>query len=292
MAPLGTPEDSRSSQINRVLFGLLFANLVVVGAKAFIGLKSGSLAITGDAIHSSVDAMNNVLAIAVTWIAAKGPDEEHPYGHRKFETLGALTIVIFLSVSGFEVVKGAVSRLIFGAEPLQISNAQLLVLSGTLGINTLVAYYESKRGRELESELLLADAAHTKADVFITLGVIGGVILSRLGVTFADPVVALLVAGAIVIIAYGIVVRTIPVLVDQQVVVTSDVRIAAEAVEGVERAYNVRSRGAPDRIFAELTIAVAGRATVESAHQIADAVENRLRQDFGLHEIVVHVEPC
>lgn len=292
MARTATSGTPRTAQINRVLLGLLAANLAVLLAKVMIGLKSGSLAVAGDAVHSSVDAMNNVLALAVSWVAALAPDEDHPYGHRKFETLGALAIVIFLSISGFEVVKGAVSRLISGAEPLDISNFDLAVLAGTLGVNALVALYESRRGRELGSELLLADAAHTKADVFITLGVITGVVLSRGGFGFADPLVALLVAAAIVIIAYGILVRAIPVLVDQHVVQSNQVRASAEHIAGVHRAYNIRSRGSPDQTFAELTIAVEGSATVEQAHLIADAVEDSLKAEFGLNEIVVHVEPC
>ncbi|MEE8250283.1 MAG: cation diffusion facilitator family transporter [Gemmatimonadales bacterium] len=292
MARTATSGTPRTAQINRVLLGLLAANLAVLLAKVMIGLKSGSLAVAGDAVHSSVDAMNNVLALAVSWVAALAPDEDHPYGHRKFETLGALAIVIFLSISGFEVVKGAVSRLISGAEPLDISNFDLAVLAGTLGVNALVALYESRRGRELSSELLLADAAHTKADVFITLGVITGVVLSRAGFGFADPLVALLVAAAIVIIAYGILVRAIPVLVDQHVVQSNQVRASAEHIAGVHRAYNIRSRGSPDQTFAELTIAVEGSATVEQAHLIADAVEDSLKAEFGLNEIVVHVEPC
>lgn len=278
--------------MQRVLVGLLFANLAVVGAKLTIGVTTGSLAIIGDTVHSSVDAMNNVLALAISWVASLDPDEDHPYGHRKFETLGALVIVVFLSITGFEVVKGAIARLAGGVEPLIVSNGELGVLGGTLVINTIVAVYETRKGRELDSQLLLADAAHTRADVFITIGVITGVMLSRAGYSYADPIVALVVAGAIVVIAYGIVVRAIPVLVDQHVVRSAEVRVTAESVEGVHRAYDIRSRGTPDQRFAELTIAVKGNATVEHAHKIADLVEDKLREDFDIHEIVVHVEPC
>ena len=201
-----------------MLVGLFIANLAVVVAKFVIGLRSGSLAVLGDAIHSSVDAMNNVLALAVMWVAGRGPDEDHPYGHHKFETLGALVIVIFLSISWFELVQGAVTRLVTGAAPLAIGNPQIGVLVGTLAINGAVAAYEARRGRELNSDILLADAAHTRADVFITIGVLSGVVLSRAGFRYADPVVAPLVAAAIVWIAYGIVARTVPILVDEHVV--------------------------------------------------------------------------
>jgi cation diffusion facilitator family transporter len=283
---------TRSAQIRRVLLGILIANLAVVGAKFIVGLNTSSLAVLGDAVHSSVDALNNILALAIIGVAAQGPDEDHPYGHQKFETLGALAIVGFLSVSAFELVKGAVHRLAVGAPALEVTSMQLVVLVGTLGANTIVAAYESRRGRQLNSEILLADAAHTKADVLITAGVLTGVMLARANVTWADPVVALIVAGVIVVLAYGIVARSIPILVDQHVLPSHTIQRYAEAVSGVSRAYDIRSRGSRKRAFAELTIAVDREATVEEAHHIADLVESRLRSQLHLHEIIVHVEPC
>ncbi len=282
----------RAAQIQRVLIGLLAANLVVVGAKFVVGVGVGSLAVLSDAVHASVDAMNNVLALVIMLIASRGPDEDHPYGHQKFETLGALAIVGFLSISGFELAKGAVTRLVQGTEALQISGTQFGLLVATLAVNVLVATYESRRGRQLNSELLLADAAHTKADVVITLGVLLSVLLARGGLTWADPVVALLVAVVIVILASRIVLRSVPVLVDQHVVKSDVIQSTAEVVDGVVSAYDIRSRGSRNRMFAELTIAVNRTASVEAAHQIADRVEENLRKELHFHEIVVHVEPC
>lgn len=282
----------RPAQIKRVLIGLLVANLGVVGAKFVIGLASGSLAVMGDAVHSTVDAMNNVVGLAVMVVAAREPDEDHPYGHGKFETLGALAIVVFLSVSGFELVKGAVTRLLQGAPPLQITEMQLVLLVVTLGVNIVVASYETRRGRELDSEILLADAAHTRADVYITLGVLVSVLLARAGLRWVDPLVALGVAAIIVVLVYGIVARSVPVLVDQQAAPSDDIQAAVETVPGVKRAYGIRSRSTSDRTFAEVTIAVDRAASVEEAHSVADAVEGRLRDELRFNEVIVHIEPC
>jgi cation diffusion facilitator family transporter len=283
---------NRNAQVQRVLLGLLVANLCVVGAKFFIGLRTGSLGVLGDAVHSSVDAMNNVLALAVIWVASREPDEDHPYGHEKFETLGALAIVVFLSITGFELVTGAVSRLATGATPLDISPLEFSVLAGTLVVNTLVTVYETRRGRELSSDILLADSAHTRADVFITIGVLIGVLAARAGFWWVDSIVALLVAGVIVVLAYSIVARSVPVLVDQHVAPADEIQAAAEGVKGVISAYHIRSRGVSDRRFAELTICVPRDATVEAGHRVADAVESRLREELAINEVVVHVEPC
>jgi cation diffusion facilitator family transporter len=282
----------RTARIKRVLLGLLVANVAVVGAKFAIGVSTSSLSVLGDGVHSAVDAMNNVLALAVTHIAAKAPDEDHPYGHRKFETLGALAIVVFLSISGFELIRGALQRLAGGAPVLLLTAPELGILVGTLAVNAVVASYESRQGRRLASPLLLADATHTRADVFITIGVIAGLLFTRAGFTFVDPLVALLVAGVIAVLAYQIIRRAVPVLVDEQVHPARIIRASAESVTGVVRAYRIRSRSAPDEAFAELTIAVDGAASVEVAHEIADSVEQRLRLDLQFTDVVVHVEPC
>src|SRR5260370_12122710 len=107
MAMPGPETADRTTQVRRVLLGLLLANLVVVGAKLGVGLAAHSLAVLGDMLHSAVDALNNVLALVVVRVAAKAPDEDHPYGHQKFETLGALLIVGFLSITSFELLPPA-----------------------------------------------------------------------------------------------------------------------------------------------------------------------------------------
>jgi cation diffusion facilitator family transporter len=290
----GSGALDRSAAVRRVLRGLLVANIAVVAAKATIGTLAGSLAVLGDALHSSVDAVYNVLGLIVVRVAARAPDEDHPYGHRKFETLGALGIVVFLSVICIELVRSAVARLIAGGRAVQVSDAALIILLVTLGTNVLVAWYENRRGHELSSDLLIADAAHTRADVFITIGVLIGVLFSRRGYVWVDPVVAILVAVLIVRVAYQILSRAVPVLVDERAIPEPTIRESAQAVDGVKSAYGIRSRGATGTgvRYAEVTIAVDPAANVADAHAIADAVEERLKKDLALEEVTVHVEPC
>jgi cation diffusion facilitator family transporter len=281
-----------SALVRRVFIGLLLANVAVVGAKLVVGIESGSLAILGSAVDSCVDALNNVLALIVVRVAAKEPDEDHPYGHGKFETLGALAIVGFLSISCFELVRGAVNHLLSGSHRVDINDLQLAILTLTLGVNVVITWYEQRRGIELGSELLVADAAHTRADVFITVGVLAGVLLTRHGWWWIDSAIAIVVALVIVAVAYRILARTVPVLVDQRALPTGEIQQTAQAVPGVKGAYGIRSRGPSDLRYAEVTIAVDRNANVESAHAIADEVEERLKRDLQFHEVTVHVEPC
>lgn len=293
MAPPATETRDPSTAVRRVLKGLLVANIAVLVAKAAVGILSGSLAVWGDALHSSVDALYNVLGLIVVRVAAQAPDEDHPYGHGKFETLGALAIVVFLSITCFELVRSAIQKLVSGGHAIQITDLGLAVLVATLGTNILVAWYENRRGFQLGSELLIADAAHTRTDVFITIGVLLGVLFSRQGNTWVDPVVAIGVALLIVRVAYQILSRTVPVLVDERAIPEPTIRQAAQAVAGVKSAYGIRSRGGNAGVrYAEVTIAVDRGANVAAAHAIADAVEERLKQDLELKEVTVHVEPC
>jgi cation diffusion facilitator family transporter len=295
--PLSGPETRDTSvAVRRVLVGLLGANLVVVAAKAAIGTASGSLAVLGDALHSSVDSLYNLLGLIVIRVAAQAPDEDHPYGHGKFETLGALSIVVFLSITCFELVRSAVQKLLGGGHTIAVTDLGLVVLLATLAVNVLVAWYENRRGHQLGSELLLADAAHTRTDVFITIGVLIGVLFARGGAAWVDPVVAIVVAVLIVRVAYQIFARTVPVLVDERAIPERAIRNAAQAVDGVKSAYGIRSRGGrgggAGARYPEVTIGVDRSANVESAHAIADLVEERLKRDLDLSAVTVHVEPC
>ncbi|MBW8771860.1 MAG: cation transporter [Gemmatimonadetes bacterium] len=286
---LDTPAQARERAVRRVLTSLLLANLAVVAIKVIVGFATGSLSVLGDAVHSSVDGINNVVGIR---LAAQGPDDDHPYGHARFETLGALTIVVFLSVSIFELLRQAFGRLLHGGTPITVHPFDLSLLVLTLAINIAVAWYERRRGEELQSDLLIADAAHTRSDVYVTSAVLAGLALTRMGFTWADPVLTILVAGFVAHTGWEVVMQATPTLVDQAALDSTEIARVAGAVDGVRKAYSIRSRGTGHQRFAELTISVPGEVTVASAHLVTDAVEDALRRDLGFHEVVVHVEPC
>jgi len=286
--------DSRekSSGVRRVLGGILLANIVVVIVKFAVGIDTNSLAVFGDALQSSVDAVNNLFALFVVRVASKAPDEDHPYGHAKFETLGALLIALMLALSIFELVRGAITRLVTGVPLVNVTGVALVLLGFTLAVNIWVVWFETRAGRRLNSDLLLADALHTRTDVFITLGVLTGLGLAQAGLAWADPVLAIIVALLVGRAGYQILRRAIPSLVDERAFDQTTIQREAEAVGGVVSAYSIRSRRAGDHQFAELTISVDGTADVASAHRIADQVEDRLREKLQLDEVTVHVEPC
>jgi cation diffusion facilitator family transporter len=261
-------------------------------AKALAGLASGSLAVLADAGHSSVDAWNNVVALALAAVAAQPPDERHPYGHAKFETLGALAVVAFLSIGVFELVETALGRLAGQGDAPVVGPFVVAVMATSAVVSLIVSTYEDRRGRALDSELLRADAAHTRADVYASLAVLGGLGVVALGYPAADALLTLVVAAIIARAAWQILRRAVPVLVDERAVAEDAIRRAALGTDGVHACFDIRSRGGTGAVFVELTVSVAPQLTVVEAHYIADVVEHRVAEAIGASQVVAHVEPA
>lgn len=283
----------RVRAVQRALIIILAANLVVVAVKIVVAVRTGALSVLGATVESALDAMNNVIAIALVSLAAAGPDEDHPYGHDKFETLGALAIVGFLSISCFELVRNAVTQLVHQQVPESATPLELALLGSTAIANVFVVWYERRRGRELGSALLLADAAHTGGDIFVTVLAFAAMVLTRAGYGFVDPWLALIVAGVIGFSGYKILKVTVPILVDQRAVDATEIRRAVAVVPGIHGVPRVRSRtSASGALFSEVTITCEGTLTVAQAHELADAAERAVRDALGDSDVTVHIEPA
>lgn len=289
VGPVAEP-GSRRRSVRRVLWWVLAANLAVIVAKVAVGIRTGSIAVLGIAADSGIDALNNVVGLAAVRVAATPPDEEHPYGHGKFETLGALAVVSFLSITCFELVRSGVARLATDVPPPDLSAAAFWVLGATLPVNLLVSWMESRKGRDLDSEILRADARHTLADGIVTAGVLVGLALVTLGWTRGDGWIGLMVAVMIGYNGFQILRQTVPVLVDRRALTADRIRMYVRETPGVMAATEIRSRGRPGEAFAELTIHVHPEKNVAEAHRVADRVERRLEEE-GFAGVVVHVEP-
>jgi cation diffusion facilitator family transporter len=282
----------RNAAVRRVLLITLAANLAIISLKLFAGFAAGALSVYAEAAHSFVDASNNVIALVLATIAAKAPDEEHPYGHGKFETLGALAIVAFLAITIFELVRGAITRLFVGGAGPHVTGWVIAAVALTAVASLAVSRYEERRGRELRSEILIADASHTRSDMYASLGVVLGLVLVRLGLPSADPLFTLAVAAFIARAGWKILQGTVPILVDQRAVEGEEISRIARATPGVVDCHDVRSRGREGDIFAELTITVNRHLNVEAAHRIADEVERRVAAAVSAREVTAHVEPA
>ena len=277
--------------VRRVLAGVLLVNLAVAGIKFAVGAISGSLAVVADAFSSLIDASSNVIGLLGIRAAARPPDANHPYGHRRFETLATLGIGALLVLAGWEILQGVFERVTRGGAP-EVRLLSLALLALTLPINWGVARYEMQRGRDLGSDVLLADAAQTRAGIWTTLSAFAGLFGTLLGLPWLDIVVALGIAVVIAREAWRIVRATSLELSDSAAVEPARVAEVAQQVPGVRLATRVRSRGRDDDIHLDLHIKVDPVMSTLQAHAIASEVERRLTVELpGVVDAVVHVEP-
>lgn len=279
-------------QVRRVLVITLVLNFAVATAKILIGTFSGAISITADGFHSLMDGTSNVIGLAANRIADRPPDANHPYGHRRFETIAALGIGILLLITAWEIITSALERL-RTHEPIEITPLTFAVLIGTLIINLFLSRYERREGERLQSELLIADSANTSADVFVTLSVIASMVLASLGWTWADPVAAILIVILIARAAWQVLRSTGGVLVDTAPYTPDELRAVAASVPSVERVLRARSRGPADAVHIDIDLQVPPETTAEHTAAIADAVrQSMIDQLQGVTEVEVHFEPA
>jgi cation diffusion facilitator family transporter len=281
-----------TNAVKRVLLIVLALNAVVTVIKLVIGARTGALTVIGAGLESGLDLLNNLIALTVVAIAHQAPDDEHPYGHSKFESLGTLAVVGFLSISCFELLREGVASLLGATRARHASVEEVAVIASTLVINFFVVRYESLRGRQLRSALLTADAAHTRTDIFVTLLAISSLWLSNRGYNRVDGALAIVVALIIAWTGYRILRMSIPVLVDERALEAAQIRAVVDRIPGVLEVREIRSRATGANSFAEITIAVSGMASVADAHALADAVEDAVARRLGGGKVTVHVEPA
>ena len=270
----------------------LVLNLLVAAAKGVYGVWTGSLAIATDAIHSLVDGASNVIGLFVVGIARRPPDEGHPYGHRKVEIVAAAVIGVAIGAAGVRFAWTAIEALIDGRAAPHTSAIGFAVIAGTMIVNIFVATYEARKARELESTYLGADAAHTASDVLVTGAVMVAYTAAHLGVSWADPVGALVVLAIICVVAWRILSSNINVLLDSAAVDAALVESIAIGVEGVVGCHRVRSRGAGGTVHVDLHIQLEADITLRAAHDIAHTVEDGLRRQLAQNvDVTIHMEP-
>jgi len=279
----------RDHLVRRVIVLEGAANLTIVCAKLAVGLSTGSLAVLSDAVHSFTDVMNNVVAWIVIKVSSAPADRNHPYGHRKFETLAVFGLAALLVVLAFQIVVQA-----FRGEVREIASGpwQLALMLGVLAANIALATWQRNWANRLDSPILHADSSHTLADALTTVAVIAGWQLSSMGYLWIDKACAIAVALLISYLAFGLFQRAIPVLVDESAIDPTLLTEVVANIDGVRDVRRVRSRWVgPDRAV-DLVIAVDPLLTVARMHDIADRVESALEAELDVRDVSVHIEPC
>lgn len=291
MRQSSTPSSGRYGEVRSVLVRILFLNLAVAAAKIIFGHATGTISILSDGYHSLSDGASNIAALVGLRVARKPPDTNHPYGHRKFETLTAAVIAVFLLLVIVEVVQAAVQRIRSGSAP-DVTPLSFGVMIATLGVNLAVVSYEKRAGARLTSELLLADAQHTQSDVLTSIAVLGALAATALGYPMVDPIAAIVIVGFIGHAGYEIAREAAQILSDQIVISEEDIRAVVGSVPKVIGCHQIRSRGTPDHVFLDLHIWMDGTMPLAEAHSISHAVKDRLMERYPqIVDAVIHMEP-
>lgn len=279
-------------EVQKILLLTLALNLLVVTGKIVAGWIANSLAVISDGIHSSVDSANNIVGLTVIYYASRPPDEDHHYGHGKFESLAAVGLAGLLFFTCYELSARSIGRLLgHTTAATEISALTFAVMAVTLAVNVWVAWYEYRRGRQLGSQFLKADAIHTRSDIFVTLSVLGGLAGVKAGYVWLDAAIALAVAMVIAYNGYRILADSAPALVDASPVVPRRIEALVLGVPGVLRCERIRARGQQGRMFIEMVVVVENH-DLRSAHAITEIVEEKLNQEFGRCDTTIHVEPA
>lgn len=276
-------------RIRRVLVLTMLLNFAAAAIKLAAGLATGALSVVADSLDSLFDGLSNVVGLAGLSVAARPADADHPYGHRKFETVAALSIAFLLFLTSFQLLQTAWERFRYAAAPAVNLWTLLAMVAGML-IQGVTSIYELRQGRKLSSEVLVADALHTRASILISLSVLGGLVLVELGFPLADPILAAFVAIMIAKIGVDILREALPVLLDRAAYDPKKLAAIVEEVGGIESFHRVRSRGAFGDAAVDLHVRVSPDKTIQEANAIADEVRRRLLALEGVNDVTVHIE--
>jgi len=272
--------------------------IVLVSLKAFLVLRTGSLGVLSEALHSGLDLVAAVITFLSVRVSDQPADERHPYGHGKFENFSAFVETGLLLITAFYIIFEAFERLFFRAVHIQPSITAVIVLLFALVIDMTRAHALAGVVKKYPSDALEADALHFSTDVWSTIVVIAGIGLVWAGETwnlpwlvYADALAGLGVAGVILWVGSQLGRRTIDALLDTAPQgLQQEIARAVSRMEGVLDVVRVRVRRAGNRHFVDATVSVPRTASLEQVHQLTDAIEKRIGEIVPA-DVMVHPEP-
>lgn len=283
--------QTRFKQIRNILVLILVLNWLVAAAKIIYGYITGSSAMGADGFHSFADGTSNIIGLIAVSVASRPVDSDHPYGHKKYETFAAIIVAILLFLISFNIIRGGMLRFVNPVVP-DVTLGSFIVMMATLSVNTGVFFYEKFRAKELLSDILAADAQHTKSDILISISVVCTLIAVRLGFPLMDAVVSMLIALFIAYSGFEILKHSSDVLCDRAVIPAEDIRREVLKIEGVGGCHNIRTRGRQDDIHVDLHITVHTDMPTGKAHDLSHKIQDIIKERIeGVTDVSIHIEP-
>ena len=278
-------------QIRRILITILIFNWLVAFSKIIYGLVTKCASMTADGVHSFGDGASNIIGLVGIWAASRPKDEDHPYGHKKFETIATFGIAFILFLAAFNILRDTFLGFSLPVIP-DVTSASFILMTVTIIINIFVMRYESRKGRELSSDILTCDALHTKGDIFASFVVVGTLVSIKLGFPFLDTIVASLIAILIAKSGVEILRRSSYILCDGNVLSKAEIKSIVNKMPEVKSVHDIRTRGRIDDIHVDLHVIIDAKMHVEAAHSLSHRIESALKTGIrGVTDVSVHIEP-
>ena len=298
---MATPENkSREKAIFKVTWIGSIVNFILLALKFIAGILGHSAALIADAVHSLSDFITDIIVIVFVKISGKPEDEDHKYGHGKYETLATALIGVALFAVGIGLlVSGAtkVSDVINGAV-LPAPSIIAFVVAGVSIIAKEILYrYTVRIGKNLNSQAVIANAWHHRSDAFSSIGTligIGGAIFLGEKWRILDPIAAIVVSGFIIKVSIDLIKPCVDELLERSLPAETEKQILdiITSFPEVSSPHHLRTRRIGNHIAIEVHLRMDGNTTLENAHAVATEVEKRLKEEFGPDtHIGIHMEP-
>ena len=282
---------------NKVSVNTIIGNVILSVVKFIAGVIAHSNAMISDAIHSASDVFSTFIVIIGIKLASKKPDEEHPYGHERFECVAAIVLAIVLFITGLVIGSEALKNITQG-------NYDNLQIPGILALITAIISITSKEGmywytrhyaQKINSSALMADAWHHRSDAFSSVGALIGIIGARLGFPVMDSIASLIIFLFIVKAAFDIFKDAINKMVDH----SCDKETEKQIYDCIMKNENVigidllKTRVFGNKIYVDVEIEADGSYTLQEAHNIAEIVHDDIEKNFtNVKHIMVHMNPA
>lgn len=256
----------------------IIANCILTVLNIAVGLMSGSYALVSEGAHTLSDVATSVIAFIGFRIGQKPADDEHPIGHGRAEAISGLVIVVFLAMVAYEIITGAFDK-ILNPEMITVPDtyAAIMAVFGIL-INYSISEYIIKIGKEIRSPAIVADGKHQKTDIFSSVAILIGVIVSNMGYPILDPIVGLIIGLLIIKTAFEIAKENIDNIMgkvpSQELI--NRIRNVANKTPNVQNAHNIKVDYLGSYVTVYLHIELDGDMTLNESHEIVHAVENNI----------------
>lgn len=288
-----TIEPEKSAQSVTLVGGAV--NVLLIGLKFTLGVLGNSQALIADAVHSVSDLFTDIIVLFGIWRGGKPPDEKHPFGHGRIETLA--TALVGIALIGTALYLGARSALnIYSRNTYHPTLLAILGAFLSIAFKEALYHYTIHTGRRIQSPLVIANAWHHRSDALSSIAVLLGVAVARIKPDWSilDAYAALLVSFLIIKVGLEIAAKAVHELSDAAPApdIIKRIETCSLGVEGVIGIHDLRVRTSGGRIQLEIHVVVDGRQTVVEGHRIAKKVEECLLEDIaGLTTAAIHIDP-